>query len=93
MVGGKMVKEMQGYNRAKGGKGKQDIDATINGINVKLELKCPGDEQKPEQKKYQERVEAAQGFYIILRSMFELFTVVDMCNAGQSLKGVKFHDK
>lgn len=93
MVGSKMVKEQKGWMNSKGGRGKQDIDCIVNGVNFKVELKCEGDEQEDAQRKYQERVQSAGGFYIILRSMHELFQIVDMCLAGTSLRGVKFHDK
>lgn len=93
MVGGKLVKEQAGWMNSKGGRGKQDIDLIIAGVNVKVELKCEGDEQKKEQAKYQRRVQEAGGVYIILRSMHELYEIVDMCLAGKSLKQVKFHEK
>lgn len=93
LVGGKLVRQLTGYHYAKGGKGKQDLDIILNGVNVKLELKCGSDEQKPQQRKYQERVEKAGGVYVIIRTMSELFHICQLCLSGQSLHGLKFYEK
>jgi hypothetical protein len=51
-------------------RGSADISATIKGRSVKIEVKMK-DKQSPDQKRYQQQVEAAGGIYIIVHSMDE----------------------
>ena len=54
-----------------GARGSADISAVINGRAVKIEVKMK-DQQSEDQKRYQERTEAAGGIYIIVRSFAEV---------------------
>lgn len=55
-----------------GMKGTADISATIAGRSVKIEVKMK-DRQSEDQKRYQQRIEAAGGTYLIVRSFTELY--------------------
>lgn len=46
-------------------KGSADLHVTVNGRALYVETKRPGGKQRPEQKKYQERVERAGCRYVI----------------------------
>ena len=54
-----------------GTKGTADVSATINGRSVKIEVKVGKDRQSPSQKRYQQKVEDAGGFYMIARRFDE----------------------
>lgn len=53
-------------------RGTADISATIGGRSVKIEIKMK-DRQSDDQKKYQKRIEAAGGTYLIVRSFAEFY--------------------
>ena len=53
--------------------GSADMSLTIKGRSVKAEIKMPGDHQKPNQKLYQQQVEAAGGEYWIVTSFQSFF--------------------
>lgn len=53
-------------------KGTADISAVIRGRAVKIEVKIK-DRQSEDQKRYQERIEAAGGTYLIVRSFTEFY--------------------
>jgi len=53
-------------------KGSADISATINGRSVKIEVKQK-DKQSEDQKRYQQRIEAAGGIYLIVRNYTEFY--------------------
>lgn len=53
-----------------GMKGSADVSATIRGKSVKIEIKMK-DKQSEDQRKYQERIEAAGGLYWLVRSFDE----------------------
>lgn len=55
-----------------GMKGTADISAVINGKSVKIEIKIR-DQQSEDQKRYQQRIEAAGGTYFLIRSFKEFF--------------------
>lgn len=90
MVGGKMVSTQVGWMRAKGGQGKQDHVWVYKGVTVFIDYKVGNDVQKPEQAKVQERIERSGGVYLLVHSMEEVYTVIDMIDRGESLVGLKF---
>lgn len=53
-------------------RGTADISATIGGRSVKIEIKMK-DRQSEDQKRYQQRIEAAGGTYLIVRSFAEFY--------------------
>jgi len=53
-------------------KGSSDISATIYGRSVKIEVKQK-DKQSEDQKRYQQRIEAAGGIYLIIRNFTEFY--------------------
>ena len=53
-------------------RGSADISATINGRSVKIEVKQK-DKQSEDQKRYQQRIEAAGGIYLIVRNFTEFY--------------------
>ena len=53
-------------------KGTADISATIKGLSVKIEVKIGKDRQSPEQKKYEQDIINAGGYYFIAKD-FNLF--------------------
>ena len=56
--------------------GTSDISATINGMSVKIEIKCAasGDKyQSKAQKIYQKQIEASGGIYLIIRNFSQFF--------------------
>lgn len=57
------------YTRSTTRKGTADIDAIINGIPVKIEIKIGADRQSVDQKEEQKRVEAAGGIYLVASDM------------------------
>lgn len=48
--------------------GAEDVDGTINGVNVKIEVKISKDKQRPAQIAYQKMIEDSGGTYIIVKS-------------------------
>jgi hypothetical protein len=57
-------------------KGTSDISATINGMSVKIEIKCKatGDNyQSKEQKEYQNQIMASGGVYLIIRTFADFY--------------------
>lgn len=56
-----------------GTNGTADISATIAGKSVKIEIKIGRDRQSEDQKRYQEKVEASGGLYVIARGFEEFF--------------------
>jgi hypothetical protein len=55
-----------------GVRGTADISAVIRGRSVKIEVKMK-DRQSEDQKRYQERTEAAGGIYLIVRSFAQFY--------------------
>lgn len=49
-------------------KGAEDVDGTLNSINVKIEIKYGKDRQRPAQIEYQKMIEGAGGKYIIVKN-------------------------
>jgi hypothetical protein len=49
--------------------GQADITGIANGRRVEIEVKSPTGKQRPDQKQFQSRVEAAGGIYIVARSL------------------------
>lgn len=76
--------------RAKGGRGKADHDITYKGVVVKIDYKVGNDYQKPDQIKYQQRIEKALGNYRLVHNMHELYEIIDKIDAGESLRGELF---
>ena len=58
--------------QGQGSKGSSDLHAVIRGRAVKIEVKIGRDKQSPDQKKYQEAIEASGGIYYIAKD-FESF--------------------
>jgi hypothetical protein len=54
-------------------RGSADISATIAGRSVKIEIKVGRDKQRPDQKTYQQTVEAAGGLYFIASSFQKFY--------------------
>ena len=52
--------------------GLPDLQAVKKGRTVYIELKRPGGSQSSNQKKFQEDLEAAGGFYLLVRSVEDL---------------------
>ena len=52
-------------------KGTADVSATIQGKSVKIEIKIGKDRQSEEQKKYQQQIIKAGGYYFIATSFDE----------------------
>ena len=52
--------------------GTADISATIHGRSVKIEVKIGNDKQSQDQKEYQNQIENAKGYYLIIKD-FETF--------------------
>jgi hypothetical protein len=48
--------------------GAEDIDSTLGGINVKIEVKFKKDKPSDDQKKYRKNIENAGGHYIIVKT-------------------------
>ncbi len=55
-------------------KGSADISATIAGRSVKIEVKIGRDRQSEHQALYQQQVESAGGFYLLVRSFDEFYS-------------------
>lgn len=87
LVNGKPARVQVGYMRAKGGRGKADHDIIYKGVNFKVDFKVGKDTQKPEQLKYQKRVEKAGGYYFLIHNMFELYAVIDWIDLHGNLQG------
>lgn len=85
LVGGKLEQVMVGYNRAKGGKGKQDHIWVINGKVWFIDFKVGADYQKEAQVKFQKRLEKAGGTYMLIHNPDEIFALLDEINLQQSL--------
>lgn len=74
--------------------GKADISATIHGRSVKIEVKIGNDKQSQDQKEYQNQIENAKGYYLIIKD-FETFLtwfldkmdVIKAKKGGESEKG------
>lgn len=87
MQGGKIVRELRGYGKAKGGKGKMDTLIIYKGVTFMVDWKVNKDTQKDHQHDFQLGVEAAGGIYLLLHSMNELYQVIDWIDSHGSLKG------
>jgi hypothetical protein len=55
------------YIPTTGTKGSADISATIAGKSIKIEVKIGKDKQSEHQKTYQEQIEKAGGYYLIVK--------------------------
>lgn len=93
LQGGKLVKELRGYGKAKGGKGKMDTLIIYKGVTFMVDWKVNRDTQKDHQHEFQLGVESAGGIYLLLHSMNELYEVIDYIDAHRSLHGLKFYEK
>ena len=58
-----------------GTRGTADISATINGLSVKIEVKCSatGDRIRPAQREYEKQIQRAGGLYFIARTFPEFY--------------------
>jgi len=56
------------YIRSGSTVGAEDVDGTIGGINVKIEVKIAKDRQSDKQKLYQKKIEDSGGIYFIVRN-------------------------
>ena len=63
-----------------GCKGSADIIGTVKGKFVALEVKTGTGRQKEDQKKFQEVVEDAGGFYSIVRSREQAIDLIGVCS-------------
>lgn len=61
-------KQMKGMYLPANNKGAADIKAMISGKAIEIEVKHGKDRQSDDQKKYQERVEAGGGIYLIVKT-------------------------
>jgi len=55
------------YIRSGATNGAEDVDGTLKGLNVKVEVKIGSDKQRPAQIAYQAQIERAGGKYIIVK--------------------------
>ena len=70
--------------------GTADIHATIVGRSVKFEIKIGRDVQSAEQKQYQQDIENAKGYYLIVRNFEEFLTwFLPKMEQIKAKKGVK----
>lgn len=75
-MGRKKQEKGQYIPRAGGAKGSADITATLPplGRRLEVEVKYGKDRQSPDQKKFQEEIEAMGGIYIIVRTWDDFIT-------------------
>lgn len=85
VIGGKIKREINGYGRAKGGKGKMDTLIIYKGVSFLVDWKVGKDYQKEAQGKFQSGVESAGGVYLLLHSMHDLYAVIDWIDSGKDL--------
>lgn len=62
-----VIKGKRTYIPSTGTKGASDVSAILYGIAVSIEVKKGRDTQKPDQKKYEQAVKSAGGFYFIAK--------------------------
>lgn len=62
------------YTKSTTEKGTSDIHAVYKGLHLSIEIKINSDKQSPDQKKVQEKVEAAGGVYYIARNFSDFYT-------------------
>jgi hypothetical protein len=85
LIGGKGEKVIVGYNRAKGGRGKQDDVLIYKGKTYFVDYKVGKDTQKDDQKKVQNRIERAGGTYLLIHSIYDVYDLIDEANKAQEL--------
>lgn len=66
-------------------KGTADIDCLINKKPVKLEVKIGKDYQKEHQKKEEDRIKKAGGYYFIVKTMDDFYKIYDEMFAETTL--------
>ena len=65
------------------GKGGADIVGVVYGYPVAIEVKKPGEKQRPEQRAWQEDWERAGGVYVVMTSQEQALELLSMVRTGR----------